>query len=182
MKQPANADAFYQKAIDMNKRIGSSDTANHYASKAEMALLEKTFKQYMRIQLTMPQSALERNIKKKYDLLKILKKEYVRIVKMNDPEVGINALFKLGLCYQDFSQALFTAPLPDNLSPEEIQLYQVELQNQALPIEEQAIESFESALKKSQQLNVYTQTAKDAYTQLSQYKPQDYPPVPVPTY
>ncbi|MCB0272984.1 MAG: tetratricopeptide repeat protein, partial [Bdellovibrionales bacterium] len=177
LNQLTNAKTSYQKTVEMNKRVGSNDQANHYASKAMMVLLEKDFRDYMNIKLVMPQNVLERNIKRKFDLLKVLKKEYLKIIKMNDPEVGIEALYKLGLCYQDFSNALFSAPMPSNLSPEEVQLYQTELQNQALPIEEQAIESFESALAKSFELRVYTDTSRDAYKQLSQYKPKEYPPV-----
>lgn len=177
INQQSQAKQAYRASVEMYKRVGQSDKATHYASKSAMLLIEPTFKEYMGIKLVMPQRVLERNIQRKFELLRELKKEYIKIVKYNDPEVGVEALYQLGLCYQDFSGALFAAPLPSNLTPEEIQIYQVELQNQALPIEEQAIESFESAIKKSYELNVYTQTSKNAYMQLSQFKPQQYPPV-----
>jgi tetratricopeptide (TPR) repeat protein len=181
INQRTNAKASYQAAVTVFKRQGMiSESANHYAAKARFELLEPTFEQYRSLQLVMPQRVLERNLQQKFDMIRTLKKEYLQIVKMNDPEVSVAALSRLGLAYQDLSAGLFAAPLPTNLTPEEIQLYQSELQNQALPLEQQAIEAFETALSKSHELNVYTQATKDAYKQLSQYKPNDYPSVRFP--
>ncbi len=91
--------------------------------------------------------------------------------------MGVAALYYLGLSYQDFSQALFSAPIPASLSPEEVQLYQVELQNRAMPIEDQSVEAFEKALNKGYELDVYSEWTRKSYDQLSQYKPSLYPPL-----
>ena len=167
----------FDTAVRTSKRLGSGIAAgNHYASKAEFDAAEFKFKEYQEIKFQMPERVLTRSIQRKAQLLKELKEMYVDIINLGDPEMGIAALYNLGVCYQDFSQALFRAPVPTTLSPEEVQMYQVELQNRAMPIEQQGIEAFEKALKKGYELDVYSDWTKKSYEQLSQYKPSEYPP------
>jgi hypothetical protein len=90
--------------------------------------------------------------------------------------MGVAALYYIGLIYQEFSQALFNAPIPKGLNPEEVQLYQQELQSRATPIEEKAVEAYEKAVKKAFELDVYTDWVEKAYVALTQYKPDLYPP------
>lgn len=167
----------YDTAVKTSKKLGSGAAAgNHYASMAYMEIAEYKFKEYTGIKLQMPERVLTRGIQRKAQLLKELKEMYVDIINLGDPEMGIAALHYLGLSYQDFSQALFRAPVPPSLSPEEVQMYQVELSNRAMPIEDQAVEAFEKSLKKGYELDVYSEFTRKSYEQLSQYKPSQYPP------
>jgi TolA-binding protein len=170
-----NANLAY--AVRASKKLGTGPAAgNHYASKAMFELSEAKFKEYQSIKLVMPERALQRAISRKAALLKELKEMYVEIINLGDPEMGVAALHYLGLSYQEFSQSLFRAPVPPSLSPEEVQMYQVELSNQAMPIEQQAIEAFEKSLKKGYELDVYSEYTRRSYEQLSQFKPSVYPP------
>lgn len=164
-------------AVRASKKLGTGPAAgNHYAAKAEFELAESKFREYQSIKLVMPERALTRAISRKAAMLKELKEMYVEIINLGDPEMAVAALHYLGLSYQDFSQSLFKAPVPPSLSPEEVQMYQVELGNQAMPIEQQAIEAFEKALKKGYELDVYSEYTRKSYEQLSQFKPSVYPP------
>lgn len=164
-------------AVRASKKLGTGPSAgNHFAAKAQFELTSVLFNEYQAIKLVMPERALQRAISRKATLLKQLKEQYVEIINLGDPEMAVAALYYLGLSYQDFSQSLFKAPVPPSLSPEEVQMYQVELSNQAMPIEQQAIEAFEKALKKGYELDVYSEYTRKSYEQLSQFKPSVYPP------
>lgn len=168
----------YLNAVHTSKKLGSGPQAgNHYASMAQFEITQDKFNEYQSIKLQMPERTLARSIQRKAALLKELKELYVEIINLGDPEMGVAALYYLGLSYQDFSQALFRAPVPASLSPEEVQMYQVELQNRAMPIEDQSIEAFEKALNKGYELDVYSEWTRKSYEQLSQYKPSLYPPL-----
>ena len=167
----------YGLAVRRSKRLGTGPQAgSHYAAKAMFETTEPTFKEYQSIKLAMPERNLARAISRKAALLKQLKDMYVEVINLGDPEMAVASLYYLGLAYQDFSQSLFRAPVPPSLSPEEVQMYQVELQNRAMPIEQQAIDAFEKALKKGYELDIFGEYTRKSYDQLSQYKPSLYPP------
>jgi tetratricopeptide (TPR) repeat protein len=175
--KPDDAVTNYTAAVRTSRKLGTGPVAgNHYAAKAQFELTEAMFREYQSIRLVMPERDLQRAISRKAALLKQLKEQYVEIINLGDPEMAVAALHYLGLSYQEFSQSLFKAPVPPSLSPEEIQMYQVELGNQAMPIEQQAIEAFEKALKKGYELDVYSEYTRKSYEQLSQFKPSVYPP------
>jgi TolA-binding protein len=167
----------YRNAVKAHKRLGTGPQAgSHYASKALFEIAQDKYKEYQSVKLAMPERALTRALSKKADLLKQLKEMFAEIINLGDPEMGVASLYYLGLSYQEFSQTLFRAPVPPSLSPEEVQLYQVELQNRAMPIEEQGVDAFEKALKKGYELDIYSEWTRKSYEQLSQYKPSIYPP------
>ncbi|MEZ4845808.1 MAG: hypothetical protein R2877_02240 [Bdellovibrionota bacterium] len=96
---------------------------------------------------------------------KELKEMYVEI-NLGDPEMGVAALHYLGLSYQEFSQALFKAPVPPSLSPEEVKMYQVELSNQAMIEQQQAIEGVrksEERIRAGCVLRVHAQIVRTAF-------------------
>lgn len=173
----AEANNSYLSAVRTSKKLGTGPQAgSHYAAKAMFETTQPFFKEYQSIKLVMPERALTRAISKKAALLKQLKDMYVDVINLGDPEMAVASLYYLGLAYQDFSQSLFKAPVPPSLSPEEVQMYQVELQNRAMPIEQQAIDAFEKSLKKGYELDIFSEWTRKSYDQLSQYKPSLYPP------
>jgi cellulose synthase operon protein C len=162
----------YNKDPSLGKNIGGK-----YAAKARFELVKPDLEEFEAIRFRMPQAVLARAIEDKARLLTRLKNKYLEIINFGDAEMGVAALYHIGLIYQNFSDALFNAPVPKGLKPEEVQLYQQELQNRAAPIEEKAVEAYEKAVAKSQELEVYTEWSKKAYTRLTQYKPDRYPPI-----
>lgn len=147
-----------------------------YGAKAQMELTKEFLAEFQGIKLRMPQAALNRALTKKTELLKVLKDKYLKVIDTGDAEMGVSALYHIGLIYQDFSASLFNAPVPAGLTEQERQLYQQELQNRAQPFEQQGIEAFEKAVIKAAELNVYSSDTLKAYENLTQYKPDVYPP------
>ncbi len=181
LRQMSGAEEAYRTAVVLNRRYNkdpslSANIGGKYAAKSQFELTEPQYKDFEAIKLRMPQRALANAIEKKAELLKRLKNQYLEIITYGDAEMGVAALARIGMVYQNFSQALFNAPIPKELNPEQVQLYQQELQNRAAPIEEKATEAFEKAVKKAFELEVYTDWTQKAYENLTQYKPAEYPP------
>lgn len=162
----------YDESIKNAKRYKSGIS---YAAKAQFELTQAKFEEFNKIEFRMPQRALAASIERKAKLLKELKDDYFSIIDLGDAEVGVKSLYHVGLIYQNFSLALFNAPVPNGLSMEQEQMYQEELQNRALPIEQKAIEAYEKAITKAFELNVYNDWTVKAYDNLTQYKPDKYP-------
>ncbi|MEZ4703806.1 MAG: tetratricopeptide repeat protein [Bdellovibrionota bacterium] len=176
MGQEAVANKAHVEAVRTYRRVGQGPEAgSYYAAKSLLKLAEDDLNRFKRIKLEMPEKRLMRSLEDKTALLEKLKDSYLEIINIGDPEIGVAALHQLGMIYKDYSLALFTAPVPTSLSPEEVDLYEQELQNRAAPIEALAIDSLEKALKKSFELEVYSPWTKKTYTELSIYKPKIYP-------
>ncbi len=155
----------------------ASDTGAKYAAQASFELTRDDYREFQRIKFRMPQRRLARAIEKKARLLKRLREKYLSVINFGDAEMGVAALYHIGKIYQNFSQALFNAPIPKGLNMEETQIYQQELENRAAPIEEKAVEAYEKGIKKAMELEVYTRWTKKTYDNLTQYKPDVYPPI-----
>lgn len=181
LKEPEAATKAYQTVIYLNRKYGEDpavgkNVGGPYAAKAEFELTKPMLADFRSIRLRMPQAVLTKSIEQKALLLKRLRDRYLEIINFGDAEMGVAALYHVGLVYQEFSQALFNAPVPKKLTPEEVQLYQQELTNRATPIEEKAVEAYEKAVKKAFELEVYNEWELKAYDALMQFKPELYPP------
>ncbi len=146
-----------------------------YVAKAELRLLHKLAKEYDSIKFRMPKRRLVKAIERKALLLKKLRDRYRKVISYGDAESGIEALYKIGMAFQKFASALFSAPVPKHLKPEEVELYVSELEKRARPIEEKAVDAFKKAVEKSFSLGILTPFTRLAYEQLSQYRPAQYP-------
>jgi hypothetical protein len=87
------------------------------------------------------------------------------------------ALFKIGQSYELFADSLRSAPVPPNLNEQEEQAYHDELAKFIVPIEERALEAYESGYHKALELHVFnawTQKQREALTRLNDV---EYPPL-----
>jgi len=87
------------------------------------------------------------------------------------------ALYKIGQSYESFADSLRDAPMPENLSETEAQAYRDELAKFIVPIEERALEAYESGYRKALELHVFnawTQKQREALTRLNDV---EYPPL-----
>ncbi|MFH1263356.1 MAG: tetratricopeptide repeat protein [Pseudomonadota bacterium] len=178
-KDEAGETRAYQSAVYVHRQYAADPEvkgAGLYAAKAALELTKPMLADFREIRLRMPQAALTRAIEQKALLLKKLRDRYLDIINFGDPEMGVAALHHVGVIYQEFSQALFNAPVPKKLTPEEVQMYQQELTNRAAPIEEKAVEAYEKAIKKAFELEVFNEWALKSYAALTEFKPDLYPP------
>ena len=89
--------------------------------------------------------------------------------------MAIKALYQTGLVYEDFSEALFNAPVPKGLDQEAMDIYRMQLEEQAFPLEEKAADAYERALRKAHELKIYGEDTQRILTALNQLKPTKYP-------
>ncbi len=147
----------------------------HAVAQARFELYEATYQSYLALKLQLPQKKMTENLLKKTKLLRDIERAYTAILALGNGDYGIAALTRIGLAYNDLSKALFDAPVPAGLSEEQREIYQSELQNQAFPVEEKAIEAFSTALQKSRELHLYNDWAQVAQDRLAGFKPSEFP-------
>jgi len=105
---------------------------------------------------------------------------YLAVTKLKSPEWATAALFKVGLAYQRFAEALIEVPVPPNMNDEEREIYRARLQEQAQPIEDRAQEAFATAVRFAHAGHIYSRWTALAAEHLARYRPAEYPTTGVP--
>jgi TolA-binding protein len=166
------------KMAEKLKKGDASEKTFYYIANARFLLTDSAFNSYMALKLQLPESTMRKQLKEKTEKLDKLVKEYTAILQMGQGDVGIAALCRIGMIYQDFTKTLLEAPIPKNLNDEQREIYVAELQNMAFPVEEKAIEAYEKSLAKSYELTIYNEYSRIAQERLDGYKPGSYPDLP----
>jgi len=117
-----------------------TDRTRFLAAKASFALAEPVFDAYRKAQLTVP---LRSSLKRKRALMDRALKAYSRAASYQVAEVLTASTYRIAEIYQDLGFAIYNSQRPENLNEEELEQYDVLLEEQAYPFEEKAIEFHE---------------------------------------
>lgn len=110
------------------------------AAEASLELAESSYRAYRKVKLVAP---LKQNLKKKKALMQASIKAYTEAANFGVAAVTTAATYHLADIYLGFGQALMDSERPKGLNGEELEQYEILLEEQAYPFEEKAIEAFE---------------------------------------
>lgn len=134
--------------------------------------------QFARLKLALPQRQLEANLQRKLALLKELEKEYGRVVSLGSGEWGLGAIFKTASVYRQMAEEVLQAPVPAELSAEQVEQYRAEIAKQMVtPFNEKALAMAVQCLDKAQEFNLLSSWTSRCYSLASQLQPERYPMV-----
>jgi TolA-binding protein len=172
----------YAEGLAYHKRTGgrAKERGLGIVAQAMYLELEPAFAEYDRITLDVAPKYLKGQLQVKGKKLSQLEAEYGKIVKLKQAEPAICALYKIGLGYKRFAQALHDAPVPKELrgNKEYVEEYKSQIAQVAEPLETKAVEGLELAMNASRDYGVVNGCAKEATAILLKYKPEQYGPSP----
>ncbi|MHB1844301.1 MAG: tetratricopeptide repeat protein [Deltaproteobacteria bacterium] len=168
--------AFYKHASKKRLSPEAFDAVGH----ASYAVNEDAFAAFDGLRLHLPEKRLLGDVKAKARSLIEVQRIYTETVALRSADPAICALWKIGLAYQKFAQALYDAPIPAQFRGQEqlVQAYKDQLAQQAMPVESKAKEAFQSAVAKSRELGVYNDCSEKAHLALRKYDPASFGDVP----
>ncbi|MFK5914058.1 MAG: hypothetical protein QM484_06770, partial [Woeseiaceae bacterium] len=117
-----------------------TDRTRYLAAKASFALAEPVFDQYRKAKLTVP---LKRSLKLKRKLMDQALKYYGNAASYGVSEVLTASTYRIAEIYQDLGLAIYNSERPKKLNEEELEQYDILLEEKAYPFEEKAIEFHE---------------------------------------
>jgi tetratricopeptide (TPR) repeat protein len=161
-----------------------------YAAEATFKMTDIGFDEYDRIQLVMPQKVMEANLERRLDLSKNLVDGYSYCVDLGEPEWTVAAKVRMGDVNLSFKDALMNAEVPAEIEPskwENLPLddptrmnlegmyynYVSALDEQALPLEDQALGFYGEALDVAATYgieNEWTRKAEETMLRLRPYE------------
>ncbi|NBX82954.1 hypothetical protein EBQ90_07695 [bacterium] len=136
--------------------------------------VEKRMQNFDSIRLKLPQAQLEKSLAVKMRMLKELEGELAKIAKLGG-DSGLGALFYLSKSYEALAREIQEAPVPSELTGEQLDIYRTELQKQmVLPFREKSIGFAQTCLDKAQELMLNSQWTGFCYSQASRLAPESH--------
>jgi TolA-binding protein len=126
-----------RKIIQADKAGSGTDRSHFLSATASLELAAPSFSAYRKIHLVQP---LKQNLKKKKKLMQESIKAYTEAANYGIEAVSTASTFRIAEIYTDFGRGLFESERPKGLSAEELEQYDILLEEQAYPFEEKAIE------------------------------------------
>ena len=157
---------FWQRKIQAadskaTKRV-KNDRTSFIASTAVLELARDKKTRFSQVKLVEP---LASNLKRKKDLMQEAIKLYGQASSYGLANITTESAFSIGSIYQEFSQSLLQSERPANLNAEELEQYNILLEDQAFPFEEKAIEFYETNLARVRQGN-YNEWIENSFNNL----------------
>lgn len=157
------------KTVD---QLGSKadDRMRYLAARASSVLANDAFVQYKRINLSLP---LDKSLTKKTKALEKALKAYQKTASYGISEFSTEAGYRMAELYSHLSQALMASDRPDNLNELELEQYEILLEEQVYPFEDNAIDIHEQNASRSWN-GLYDDWVKKSFGELRKLLPGRY--------
>ncbi len=167
------AKELYEKVISLHKSLGAGATieATELAAMAQLILTDYKRTSFEGVKLVSP---LEENLKKKQSILKEALTGYTAAAKYRIGDVTTEAIYKMGEMLEHLKEAILGSEKPPELTPEQLEEYNIMLEEQASPFEEKAISAYEGNVTRTQEEGIYNQWTKNSYEKLAGLLPARY--------
>jgi TolA-binding protein len=155
---------------DLTAGAARTDRTRYLGGMATLALAKPLVDEYRKVALVEP---LKRQLKLKKDRFELALKAYATAADYGIAEVSTAATFQTAELYRDFGKALMASQRPKGLKKDELEQYNVMLEEQAFPFEEKAIELHEVNAQRTAK-GVYDSWVRDSITALGTLRPARY--------
>lgn len=168
--------AWAQVINEFNRRAMAPGTYEaQFPAKAQFNLVEEAFTRYEALKLTGSLRNQMRVVKAMQKQVKDLSRRYSEVLQYKSVEWNLAALYRLGHIYQLFASKLYEAPIPKGLSPDEEDYYRTQLEDIAVPLEDEAVKRYKLALEKGREFRVTNKWTKRIVAALNKYEPSKFP-------
>lgn len=157
-------------------------STKYYAASAQLELAEYRYDDYTKLRIDavnnrgqFDMGVLGRTLTAKAEALIAAKNAFEEVLAYKDKGMAAAAAFRMGQVLYEFAQDLFNAPIPPGLTEEEGEEYQFALQDQAAPIEEQALAAFTAALRQAVRDNVYNKWSRQSAIYAAKVNKDEFP-------
>jgi len=199
-KQKQALAAFSSATKEFEKRQGKTGgeegAARYYYGLAKVADADKEFEAYLELKFPSglnfdpapEHKAIAAKSRKRFDewmtqkgkVGGVARKKYDAVLAIKDPANSITAAARIGQIAQNFSDALFTAEIPNNVrtgefADEKVEAFCDALTEKAEPLEATSLEAYGVCLSKSTELGWFSDWSKLCERELGQIKPEEFP-------
>ena len=170
--------AFAALPEEMKKQSGKSKEqlkAEYYISQAKFAQAERIYREFEAVKLSFPDNVLQKRALEKGALEQRAEAIYFEIINLKSPLWVSAAAYRIGQMYKDFSDNLYNLPMPQGLTPEVEDQYQMSVDDLAFPLQEKALSAFQRARQLALDLEAYNEWSSKSSAMISSLEKAQYP-------
>ena len=157
-------------AADRSAGAARTDRSRALAAKATLTLAAPAREDFIRIKLVAP---LKKSLAEKRKAMETALKAYTQAADYQVSEVTTAATFESAELYRQLGKDLMSSERPKNLSKDELEQYNVLLEEQAFPFEEKAIKLHEVNAARTRD-GTYDEWVQKSFAALAQLNPGRY--------
>lgn len=160
------------QVVETDKLAGAQRTSRtrYLAGISTIQLADIEFEKYTAVRLVNP---IKQNLKLKRDFMQSTINAYGSVSEFGVAELVTAATFKIAEIYRDFGKALIESERPKDLDKDELEMYEIMLEEQAFPFEEKAIGLHEQNIARVKE-KVYDKWVKQSFAVLGKLNPGRY--------
>jgi len=160
------------KLIVAEKKGGKlrSDRSRYLAAQAMFELTQPVLVSYQQVKLNIP---LKKNLKIKKKRMQAAITSLKKVMAYKVAEFSTASTFQMGDIYNHLSHALMESQRPKGLSADELEQYEILLEEQAYPFEEKSVDIHSINAKRTKQ-NIYDEWVKKSIAVLKSIQPVRY--------
>jgi TolA-binding protein len=169
---PARALVWTRQLLQAEQAGGAGRTEHtrYLGANAALLLAQGPYEEFHKVALVEP---LKKQLALKKSRMEEVLKAYAAAADYGVAEVSTAATFHTAEVYHEFGQSLMSSERPKALSGDELEQYNVLLEEQSFPFEEKAIAMHEANVHHSAE-GIYDQWIKNSYAALAQLRPLRY--------
>lgn len=173
----AGRDRWLREIINADRTAGAvrTDRSKALAAKATLTLAEPAHEEFMRVKLVAP---LKKTLAEKRKAMESALKAYGQAADYQVAEVTTAATFESAELYRQLGKDLMSSERPKGLSKDELEQYDVLLEEQAFPFEEKAIQLHEINTARAKD-GTYDESVQKSFAALAQLNPGRYAKVEI---
>ncbi len=148
-----------------------------HAAKAQFMLAEHEFKAYEATPIAGSVAQQGRAIKRLQTMSRQLSVQFSEVFDFKNLTWTLAAYYRLACLFQRFAEKLYKAPIPKAIARDEdaAAMYRMQLEDVAVPIEDEAVQRFEKALAVARENRIVNEWTRRILEVLNKYKPSTYP-------
>jgi TolA-binding protein len=161
-----------RELLDAEQKGGSArtDRTRYLGAISALATVDPLEQSYRSVRLVEP---LKKNLRLKKERMEKVLNAYSLAAEYGSADVATTATYRTAALYQDFGKALMDSQRPKGLSADELEQYNVLLEEEAYPFEEKAIEIHEINVRRVQK-GLYDDWVRKSFIALAKLRPVRY--------
>jgi hypothetical protein len=170
-------DYWLKEMVNADRAAGAArtDRSKALAARATLTLAAPARDEFMRIKLVIP---LKKSLAEKRKAMETALKAYTQAADYQVAEVTTAATYESAELYRQLGKDLMSSERPSNLSKDELEQYNVLLEEQAFPFEEKAIQLHEVNTARVKD-GTYDEWVQKSFAALAQLNPGRYAKVEI---
>lgn len=161
----------YEKVIGLADEHPDSPLLAENAARGQLRIAEESYQRYIRVKIAPP---VEESVVVKRELLQEVIRNFVTAGSYRIAGVSTASNYFIGSALEQFKDGILLSPRPETLSPEELEEYELILQEMAYPFEEKALEAYRVNVERVVELGILDPWIEKSYQRLAELAPWAY--------